>query len=254
MKRSNLPLPTVADLSELKEKVELARQGKLEITNEERQRHTETWQSLNPEKINFVMRREQLTFRLKALENDPNRDDAELDRLKKELQNLEDVTQKEIAKTRNASKTNMREVFAKNKLENSRLDKLASTQKLLESKKTTLNPFARLENAGISYFSIKSNATDPATAPKGELLAPTEALPAIGAATTDTAALKALAPQYEVDLSVLDNIDEDMSAFRADAAHFYPPGLDCELFLGGSGERDPGMREVTLEELLKGGD
>jgi len=155
-------LPSKAEIEQKVEQVRSTLKGEDRPSEEEIRKHEENYEKVNPESINRVAKKKELSMKIETAKS--KNDDAAVAELSSRLRLIEEVDQKIRTKSeRRKSELRVTNTSAllrlkatKNKAENDRKDQIAAIRRTKAGDQAQ-NVFERLETAGQSYFSIKKS-------------------------------------------------------------------------------------------------
>eukprot|EP00189_Rhodosorus_marinus_P001483 CAMPEP_0113959572 /NCGR_PEP_ID=MMETSP0011_2-20120614/4224_1 /TAXON_ID=101924 /ORGANISM="Rhodosorus marinus" /LENGTH=596 /DNA_ID=CAMNT_0000970909 /DNA_START=568 /DNA_END=2358 /DNA_ORIENTATION=- /assembly_acc=CAM_ASM_000156 len=255
------PLPSKAEIEQKVQQVRSTLKGEDRPSEEEIRKHQENYEKVNPESINRVAKKKELSMRIETAKS--KNDDATVAELSSRLRLIEEVDEKIRTKSERRKAeltvTNtsalLRLKATKNKAENDRKDQIAAIRRTKAGDQSQ-NVFERLETAGQSYFSIKKTKSPAPTLKEPEKDLRGNALDlsldqkdSAAIATEDGSKRPPISKRF--DLSKIDTtlFDELLPIEIRPSRKYVPVPLDQKVILRRE-TREP-RNSVSLEEFLK---
>lgn len=147
---------------------------KPKIDEDEHKEHRAIMEKLYPEKVNWTVKRTEVQTALEVKQQDyeyelrrGNREEAEklqqeVEKYSEELRQVQVMEMKFVRKSDSSSVKIFQELAAKNRAENMNMERLASThaKRSKNSSESRVNPYARFDTTGQSYFSMGKKEDD----------------------------------------------------------------------------------------------
>ncbi|GJQ08976.1 hypothetical protein GpartN1_g767.t1 [Galdieria partita] len=138
------------------------RKGNIQVSDEELQRHIEKFEKLNPERVNYVAKKNEILTRITFL-RDNGASPAEIAEYERKLVELERLEAKYHRKRiEDMMDDRMKSLARKSKEENARIDSERNEKQISKDRVSSeLNPFSRRASRGnTSYFTIDRKGSE----------------------------------------------------------------------------------------------